>query len=234
MTDSAGSILVVEDESQIRKFLRISLEAHGYVVHEARLGEEGLTICASTRPDLVILDLGLPDIDGQKFILRLREWSQVPIIVLSVRASESEKVQALDAGANDYVTKPFGIGELMARIRAILRNFEESAATVTVFESQGLHVDLTTREISIDGIPIHLSKKEYALLRILITSHGQVLTHQQIIREIWNSAHQDEIHYLRVLVGQLRQKLGDDPAQPRFIITVQGVGYRFSLPTLQY
>jgi len=229
MKTTLTTILVIEDEAQIRKFLRISLEAHGYTVHEARLGEDGLKLCANAQPHLVILDLGLPDMDGQKFILRLREWSQVPLIVLSVRASEMEKVQALDAGANDYVSKPFGIGELMARIRAVLRNSEETTSAPTVFDSQGLRVDMAQREVSVDGATVHLSKKEYELLRLLIASRGQVITHQQILQEIWGPAQQNETHYLRVLVGQLRQKLGDDPARPRFIVTVQGVGYRLAL-----
>ena len=230
MNTSSGSILVVEDEAQIRKFLRISLEAHGYEVHEARLGEDGLKLCGTVQPRLVILDLGLPDIDGQKFIQHLREWSQVPVIVLSVRAAETEKVQALDAGANDYVTKPFGISELMARIRVVLRSHDDTSTVPAAFESHGLRIDPVRRGVSIDGVPVHLSKKEYELLHLLIRFGGQVLTHQQILRTIWGSAQQDQTHYLRVLVGQLRQKLGDDPAQPRFIITVQGVGYRFAMP----
>jgi two-component system KDP operon response regulator KdpE len=226
------SILVIEDDAQIRKFLRISLEAHGYIVNEARLGEEGLELCAAQQPDLVILDLGLPDMDGQEVIERLREWSRVPVIVLSVRASEHGKVEALDAGANDYVTKPFGIGELMARIRVVLRSAAATNTTPTVFESRGLRVDLAQREVRVDGLPVHLSKKEYKLLRLLIASHGQVMTHQQILREVWGPAQQNETHYLRVLVGQLRQKLGDDPMRPRFILTVQGVGYRLTVPAM--
>jgi two-component system KDP operon response regulator KdpE len=181
------------------------------------------------QPHLVVLDLGLPDIDGQDFILRLREWSQVPVIVLSVRASEKEKVQALDAGANDYVTKPFGISELMARIRVVLRSQQEVTSTPAIFDADGLRIDLARREVSVDGEVIYLSKKEYELLRLLIHYPGQVLTHQQILREIWGPAQQDETHYLRVLVGQLRQKLGDDPMRPRFIVTVQGVGYRLAV-----
>ena len=232
MNTVATGILVIEDDAQIRKFLRISLEAHGYIVKEARLGEEGLELCAAQQPDLVILDLGLPDMDGQQVIERLREWSRVPVIVLSVRASEHGKVEALDAGANDYVTKPFGIGELMARIRVVLRSTAATNTTPTVFESQGLRVDLAQREVSVDGLPVHLSKKEYKLLRLLITSPGQVMTHQQILREVWGPAQQNETHYLRVLVGQLRQKLGDDPMRPRFILTVQGVGYRLTVPAL--
>ncbi|WP_428606822.1 response regulator [Sedimenticola sp.] len=224
------TILIVEDEAQIRKFLRISLEAHHYRVYEARLGEEGLALCASVQPQLIILDLGLPDLDGQQFITQLREWSHIPIIVLSVRADETQKVAALDAGANDYVTKPFGISELMARIRVVLRDAHPSSATESLFESQGLRVDLSLREVSVDGNPIHLTKKEYELLRLLIASPGKVLTHQQILQAIWGPAQQEETHYLRVLVGQLRGKLGDDPANPRFIITVQGVGYRLAIP----
>jgi len=231
MMASTGTILVVEDDAQIRKFLRISLEAHGYAVHEARLGNDGLEFCSASQPDLVILDLGLPDMDGQQFIQRVREWSKVPIIVLTVRATESGKVAALDAGANDYVTKPFGISELMARIRVLLRSTQDTATSMPpVFESQGLYVDLTKRTVSVDGVTVHLSKKEYELLHMLIAFPGQVLTHQLILREIWGPAQQNETHYLRVLVGQLRNKLGDDPARPRFIITVQGVGYRLALP----
>lgn len=221
-------ILIIEDEAQIRKFLRISLEAHGYTVLETRLGEDGLKLCTEQLPQLIILDLGLPDIDGQEFIHRLREWSEAPIIVLTVRASEMEKVQALDAGANDYVTKPFGISELIARVRVNLRSHERETQSPTLFELGSLRVDLLLREVSVDGAPIHLSKKEYQLLLLLIRNCGQVLTHQHILREVWSAAHQDETHYLRVLIGQLRQKLGDDPTFPRFIMTIQGVGYRLA------
>lgn len=228
MRSEKNRILLVEDEAQIRKFLRISLEAHGYEVHEARLGEQGLDMCIELSPGLVILDLGLPDIDGQEFIRRLREWSRVPVIVLSVRVSEEEKVQALDAGANDYVTKPFGISELMARIRVVQRSNDDADSMPPVFESNGLRVDMMARKVSLDGIDVHLTRKEYALLTLLINSRGQVLTHQQILREVWGAAQENETHYLRVLVGQLRHKLGDDPSNPRYIVTVQGVGYRMA------
>lgn len=228
MRSEKDRILLVEDEAQIRKFLRISLEAHGYEVHEARLGEQGLNMCVELSPGLVILDLGLPDIDGQEFIRRLREWSRVPVIVLSVRVSEDEKVQALDAGANDYVTKPFGISELMARIRVVQRSNDDADSIPPVFESNGLRVDMMARKVSLDGVDVHLSRKEYALLTLLINSRGQVLTHQQILREVWGAAQENETHYLRVLVGQLRHKLGDDPSNPRYIVTVQGVGYRMA------
>lgn len=228
MKDLASSIVVVEDEHHIRKFLRISLETHGYAVYEARLGSEGLDLCSEVRPDLVILDLGLPDMTGCEFIVRLREWSQLPIIVVSVQNSETDKVQALDAGANDYVTKPFGISELMARIRAVLRHLDVNTPESPVLELRGLRLNLAKHEVELDGKVLHLTKKEYDLLKLIAVNRGQVLTHQHILREVWGAAQQDETHYLRVLVGQLRQKLGDDPADPRYIVTVQGVGYRFS------
>jgi two-component system KDP operon response regulator KdpE len=232
MSEQSGTILVIEDEAQIRKFLRISLEAHGYVVKEARLAAQGMELCAIAKPNLLILDLGLPDLDGQEFIRRIREWSQVPIIVLSVRGSESDKVQALDSGASDYVTKPFGIGELMARIRAILRDTSEENADSPTFESDGLFVDVANRAVRVDNQEVKLSRKEFELLRLLIMHRGKVLTHQYILSEIWGTAQEYETHYLRVLVGQLRHKLGDQPAQPRFIVTVQGVGYRLAVPSL--
>lgn len=222
-------ILLVEDEAQIRKFLRISLEAHGYEVLEARLGAQGMDLCANENPDLVILDLGLPDMDGQDFIRAVREWSQVPLIVLSVRSLEDEKVRALDAGANDYMTKPFGIRELVARMKVLLRNSDGPGLATTEFSLGGLNIDLPSREVKVDGNPVHLSRKEYELLHLLISRPGQIFTHQQILSKVWNPSRENETHYLRVLVGQLRAKLGDDPSNPRFIVTVQGVGYRLAL-----
>jgi len=223
-------ILIVEDEAHIRKFLRISLEAHGYRILESRLGSPGLDLCRKEQPGLVILDLGLPDMDGKEFIQDLRHWSQVPVIVLSVRSQEQEKVEALDAGANDYMTKPFGIRELIARMRVLLRSAPSDEAPETVFRSGSLIVDLPKREVSVDGKTVHLTKKEYDLLRLLIHFPGQVLTHQQILREVWDPSRESETQYLRVLVRQLRNKLGDDPSRPRFIVTVQGVGYRLAVP----
>lgn len=225
-------ILLVEDEAQIRKFLRISLEAHGFTVLEARLAGDGLKLCADEKPDLVILDLGLPDMDGQEFISRLREWSMLPIIVLSVRSDEAEKVEALDAGANDYVTKPFGISELMARIRAMLRMRSEETKTPdeSTFENGELRVDLASRTVTVNGKLVQLSRKEYDLLKLLVNNAGQVLTHQQIMRLIWGPSREDETHHLRVLIGHLRQKLGDQPTRPRYILTEQGVGYRLLNP----
>lgn len=224
-------ILLVEDEAQIRKFLRISLEAHGFTVLEARLAGDGLKLCAEEKPDLVILDLGLPDMDGQDFIARLREWSMMPIIVLSVRSDEAEKVEALDAGANDYVTKPFGISELMARIRAVLRmRGDEKGQDESVFETGDLRVDLATRTVTVGNKMVQLSRKEYELLKLFVNNPGQVLTHQQIMRMIWGPSREEETHHLRVLVGHLRQKLGDSPARPCYILTEQGVGYRLLRP----
>lgn len=230
MNTESRSVLIVEDEDQIRKFLRISLEAHGYEVVEERLAGAALQVLASIEPRLVILDLGLPDMDGQKFIERVREWSQVPIIVLSVRSLESDKVAALDAGANDYVTKPFGISELMARVRAVLRATARQTKEQSTFVAGGLSVDLASRDVRVSGRSVHLSRKEFSLLVLFLSHPGQVLTHQQILREVWSPRQENQTHYLRVLIGQLRQKLGDDPANPMYIATEQGVGYRFQVP----
>ena len=222
-------ILVVDDEPQIRKFLRISLAAHGYEVVEASSGEAAVANAALEKVDLVVLDLGLPDIDGHTVIERIREWSQMPIIVLSVRAGDTEKVRALDGGAEDYLTKPFSIAELMARIRAALR--KRSAATQaceSIFTHAGLAVDLGRRRITVDGAEVKLSRKEYGILRLLVANPGRVLTHQQILREIWGPAHLDDTHYLRIHVGHLRHKLGDDPSKPRYILTEPGIGYRLA------
>ncbi len=226
MTTAAGSVLIVEDDAPIRRFLRISLEAHGYAVREARRGAEGLELCRDDTPDLVILDLGLPDMDGQAFIPRLREWSSVPIIVLSVRSYEEEKVAALDAGADDYVTKPFGISELMARIRAVSRQRGRTPES-SLLQAGELRIDLACHEVRLGEQTIHLSRKEYDLLKLFVTEPDRVLTHRHLLRQLWGPSHSDDTHYLRVLVGHLRQKLGDEPSRPRFIVTVQGVGYRF-------
>ena len=226
MNRTETRILVIEDEAPIRRFLKISLESQGYVVACARRGEDGLALAAEWAPQLVILDLGLPDIDGQQLVQRLREWSVVPILVLSVRADESEKVRALDAGADNYVTKPAGISELMARVRVLLREREPASADSAIYEHDRLRVDLARREVTLDGSPVHLTRKEYELLRLLVRHAGQVVTHLLLLRELWGPSHISETHYLRVLVSGLRQKLGDDPAEPRYIVTEQGVGYR--------
>jgi two-component system KDP operon response regulator KdpE len=225
---AAARILIVDDEPQIRRFLRISLAAHGYDVIEAARGEEAVSKTAVDKIDLVILDLGLPDIDGHAVIAQIREWSQIPIIVLSVRSGDVEKVRALDGGAEDYLTKPFSIAELMARVRAALRKRGEIKTAEPVFVHGGLMVDLGRRRVTMDGADVRLSRKEYGILRMLATNPGRVLTHQQILREVWGPGHLEDTHYLRIHVGHLRQKLGDDPAQPRYILTEPGVGYRLT------
>jgi two-component system KDP operon response regulator KdpE len=219
-------ILVIDDEPQIRKFLRISLNAYGYEVVEAVGGEDGITKCATESPNLVILDLGLPDLDGQQVIARIREWSEVPIIVLSVRAAEAEKVAALDGGADDYLTKPFGMHELLARVRAALRGRSQDGEPLAVVTVGHLSVDIPRRRVRLAGAEIRLSRKEFAILRLLAQHAGRIVTHQHLLREVWGPAHEHETHYLRIYIGHLRQKLGDDPADPRYISNEPGVGYR--------
>ncbi len=226
MSQQPIRILVVDDEPQIRRFLRASLGVHHYQISEAATGEEGLTRAITDHPDLVILDLGLPDIDGTEVIRRLREWSKVPIIILSVRGRESDKIDALDRGADDYVTKPFGIGELLARIRAALRHQLQSETEQPLFRAGGLAVDLARRSVTVDDREVKLTPKEYELLRHLVIHAGKVLTHQYLLREVWGPTYMRETHYLRVYVGTLRQKIETEPAQPRYILTEPGVGYR--------
>jgi len=226
---ACGRILVIDDEPQIRKFLRISLSANGYEVVEAAAGEAGIAQCATTQPHLVILDLGLPDRDGQDVIARIREWSDVPIIVLSVRAKDSDKVHALDNGANDYVVKPFSIEELLARVRAAMRAKTPGVSHMARLVVGDLVVDVPDHKVSLSGQDVKLTRKEFELLKILAQNAGRIVTHRQILREIWGPAHVDDIHYLRIYVGHLRQKLGDDPANPQFIESEPGVGYRLIL-----
>ncbi len=224
---SVARILIIEDEPQIRKFLRVALEANAMEVAEAATGREGTAKAATVTPDLVILDLGLPDMDGKEVVRHLREWSQIPILILSVRDSESEKVAALDLGANDYVVKPFGINELLARIRVLLRIREAAEKDEPKLDFGFLTVDLPGRSAALDGRPLDLTRKEFDLLALLARHAGRLLTHRQILREIWGFSHEEDIQYLRVFVGRLRQKLGDDPAAPKFIVNEPGVGYRF-------
>ena len=225
--NGTARILVIDDEPQIRKFLRISLNAYGYEVVEAVRGEDGIAKCATASPDLVILDLGLPDLDGQQVITSIREWSKIPIIVLSVRAGEVEKVAALDGGADDYVTKPFGIQELLARVRAALRGrSQDGEPPPAVIEVGDLTIDLPRRHVRVAGAEVKLTRKEFAILRLLAQHAGRIVTHQHLLREVWGPAHQHETHYLRIYIGYLRQKLGDDPADPRYISNEPGVGYR--------
>lgn len=219
-------ILVVDDERPIRRFLRTSLAAHGFEIHEAASGEEALVMAANTRPDLIILDLGLPDIDGIEVTRRLREWTQIPIIILSVKEQESDKINALDAGADDYLTKPFGVGELTARIRVAMRH----AAPVEnqpVFQVDDLVVDQVRRRVTVGGAEVSLTPTEYDLLKLLIKHAGKVITHHQILDQVWGSAYADQSHLVRVNISNLRHKIEADPTQPRFVITEPGVGYRF-------
>ncbi|WP_455914426.1 response regulator [Pseudomonas syringae] len=221
-----ATILVIDDEPQIRKFLRISLASQGYKVLEAGTGNDGLTQAALNKPDLLVLDLGLPDMDGQDVLSQFREWSAVPVLVLSVRASEGEKVRALDAGANDYVTKPFGIQEFLARIRSLLRQAPESGQVESAVLIGPLNIDLAYRRVSLGDVEVALTRKEYAVLAQLARHPGRVITQQQLLKDIWGPTHVEDTHYLRIVVGHLRQKLGDDPAAPQYIVTEAGVGYR--------
>jgi len=224
---TAPRILVIDDEPQIRRFLDISLRAQGYAVQMADTGQGGLEALAAHGADLVILDLGLPDRDGQQVLREMRTWSTVPVILLTVRSHEAEKVAGLDGGANDYVTKPFGAQELMARVRALLRTRVVAADSPPVFDDGNLHVDLVRREVMLAGQPVALARKEYALLALLVQHAGRVVTQPQILRELWGPTHEGDTHYLRILVGKLRQKLGDNAASPRWIATEPGVGLRF-------
>ena len=230
MISNQPTILVIDDEAQIRKFLRISLIAQGYKVLEAGNGREGLALAALNKPDLLVLDLGLPDMDGQAVLRELREWSHVPVLVLSVRAGESEKVLALDGGANDYVTKPFGIQEFLARIRALLRQAPAQGGQESALELGPLTIDLGFRRVLLEGVEVALTRKEYAVLALLARHPGRVITQQQLLKDIWGPSHVENSHYLRIVVGHLRQKLSDDPTRPRFIATEAGVGYRLMDP----
>jgi two-component system KDP operon response regulator KdpE len=227
MTAAVPCVLVIDDEAQIRKFLDIGLRAEGYEVLLAPNAAEGLALAATRSPDLVVLDIGLPDREGHEVLAELRQWSQVPVLMLSVRDSESEKVKALDAGANDYVTKPFGIQELMARLRVLLRSRPGEPEAPQRYDDGRLAIDLARREVTLDGQPLALTRKEYAVLALLLRHAGRVVTQQQLLRDIWGATHTHDSHYLRIVVGKLRQKLGDDPATPRWLKTEPGVGYRF-------
>lgn len=227
MTSAAPRILVIDDEAQIRRFLDIGLRAEGYEVLLAANAAEGLALAATQSPDLVILDIGLPDREGHDVLAELRQWSQVPVLMLSVRDAESEKVRALDHGANDYVTKPFGIQELMARLRALLRNRPGEPELPPRYDDGHLAVDMARREVHLDGVLLSLTRKEYAVLALLLHHAGRVVTQQQLLREVWGPTHTSDSQYLRIVIGKLRQKLGDDPANPRWLKTEPGIGHRF-------
>jgi two-component system, OmpR family, KDP operon response regulator KdpE len=226
MTDASPRVLIIDDEAQIRRFLDIGLRAEGYDVVLAGNASEGIASAATRDPDVVILDIGLPDRDGHAVLIELRQWSKVPVLMLTVRDTEQEKVKALDEGANDYMTKPFGIQELMARLRALLRT-RVTGTHMPRYDDGCLRIDLDLREVFLKGDRVALTRKEYAVLAFLVRHAGRMVTQQQLLCEIWGSTHLDDAHYLRVVLGKLRHKLGDDPNTPRWLKTETGIGYRF-------
>jgi two-component system, OmpR family, KDP operon response regulator KdpE len=225
MSPNRPSVLVVDDEQAIRRFLRVALTSQEYDISEASSARDALALAATSKPDVIVLDLGLPDMDGVEVTRQLREWTQVPIIILSVRGSEVDKIAALDAGADDYLTKPFGVGELLARLRVALRR-SAHPTDQPVFSRGDLRVDLTNRLVTISGQEVQLTPNEYDILRILVFHAGKVLTHRHLLREVWGEACETEFHMLHVNISNLRHKIEPDPARPQFIITEPGVGYR--------
>lgn len=226
MTEPSVHVLIVDDDAAIRRFLRTSLTAHGHHVFEAESGQEALNSVVTHRPDVIILDLGLPDMDGVEVTRQLREWTKIPIIILSVREHEADKIMALDAGADDYLTKPFGVGELLARLRVALRHALPHLEEIELFELGNLTVDLSRRVVKVSGDEVQLTPTEYTLLRVLIQHVGKVMTHHQLLREIWGPGYEHEKHLLRVNISNLRSKLETEPARPQYILTEPGVGYR--------
>jgi two-component system, OmpR family, KDP operon response regulator KdpE len=222
----APLVLVVEDEAQVMRFLRTTLPAHGYRVVEANTGQEALVQASTRSPDLILLDLALPDLDGVEVTRRVRAWSATPIVVLSARDQESDKIEALDAGADDYLTKPFGVGELLARIRVALRHASRNEAGEPVFQTGDLRVDLGARRVFLGEAEVRLTRTEYNLLATLVKHAGKVVTHRQLLREVWGPGAVEHSHYVRVYMGQLRHKLEREPARPRYLLTETGVGYR--------
>jgi two-component system KDP operon response regulator KdpE len=225
MSEARATVLVVEDEPEIRRFLRSSLGAEGYRVVESASGERGAIDAGMHKPDLAIVDLGLPDIDGVEVIRRIRAWSPMPVVVLSARAQERAKIEALDAGADDYITKPFGVGELLARVRVALRHATRSPSGMALCFGKA-KVDLEMRRASRDGKEVHLTPIEFKLISCLAKHLGMVVTHRQLLREVWGPSHVEHSHYLRIYMKQLREKLEPDPVRPRYLLTETGVGYR--------
>ena len=234
MTQDKELILLIEDEPQMRRFLRVTLQSHGYRLIEAPTGQEGLMQAATRNPDVVLLDLGLPDMDGIEVAGQLREWSEVPIIVISAREQEEDKIKALDAGADDYLTKPFGAGELLARIRVSLRHkaLLHAVQKEPVFTVDNLRVDLSARQVFLNDKEVHLTPIEYRLLTVLIRNAGKVVTHTHLLKEVWGPVYGSQTQYLRVYMTQLRRKLEADPARPKFLINEPGVGYRLKLDVM--
>jgi two-component system, OmpR family, KDP operon response regulator KdpE len=231
MSKTAPVIIVIEDDPAIRKFLRTSLSTQDFIVFEAETGKQGIIEAGMRKPDLLILDLGLPDMDGVEVIKAVRAWSGIPIIVLSARNHEQHKIDALDLGADDYLTKPFGFGELLARIRVALRHANRTSESPQgeLFTTDNLHIDLLNRLVSVDGQEVRLTPIQFRLLSVLVKNVGKVMTHQQILREVWGPSYQENAHYLRIYMSQLRQKLEQNPTQPRYLLTESGVGYRFKI-----
>jgi two-component system KDP operon response regulator KdpE len=229
MTSLAPVVVVIEDEPQIRRFVCAALEDEGCVVFEASSAKQGLLEAANRKPDLIVLDLGLPDLDGLQVVIQLRTWSSLPILILSARASEQDKIAALDAGADDYLTKPFGVGELQARVRALLRRRVQMSDLPTLVTIGELQVDFINRTVTKAGEPLHLTPIEFRLLCILYASAGRVITQRQLLKEVWGPGHAESNHYLRIFVGHLRRKIEIDSAQPKHILTETGVGYRFQV-----
>lgn len=225
MSDAAQRVLVVDDENSIRRYLRAALSAQGFTVYEAANGEEAVNAVLSNRPDIIILDLGLPDFDGIEVTRRLREWSQTPIIILSVREAENDKIAALDAGADDYLTKPFSTGELMARMRVAMRRLANKSDE-PVLQVDDLKMDLSRRLVTVNEKEISLTPTEYDILRLLMQNAGKVLTHHHLLRQVWGTAYESEMHLLRVNISNLRRKIEPDPARPHYLVTESGVGYR--------
>ena len=229
MTNTVTKVLVIEDDADIRGLIIKVIKGMDLVASEAHTINDGTHIAAKEKPDLIILDLGLPDGDGISFINNYRSWSTNPILVLSARIQEHEKVKALDAGADDYLTKPFGTAELMARMRVLLRRLSQSDANTPTFSFGDVRIDLSLRKVTKANEEIHLSPIEYQLLNILLTNSGKVVTHRQLLKEVWGGQHTEDNHYLRIYMGHLRQKLEDDPTQPKFLLTETGVGYRLDI-----
>ena len=221
------TVLVIEDDTSLRRALRTSLKARAFEVIESPTAEEGLVLVADDRVDVVLLDLGLPDLDGVEALRRMRSFSDVPVVVLTARDRQHDKIEALDAGADDYVTKPFDVEELLARVRAVLRRVPQASSTPAVVQVDGLEIDLVRKQVRLDGEVVHLTKTELALLEQLATQPGKLLTHEYLLRQVWGRGYGSESNYLRVYVGQLRRKLGDDAANPRLIVTEPGIGYRW-------
>ena len=229
--NNSATIIVIEDEAQIRRFLRTTLASEGYQVIEVETGKQGLAEAATRKPDLIVLDLGLPDMDGVEVVKGIRAWSSVPIIILSARSQESDKISALDAGADDYLVKPFGVGELLARIRVALRHVSSisNGAEEGVFSVDELKVDMIHRKVMVSGAEVHLTPIEYRLLIVLVKHAGKVLTHRLLLQEVWGPNYVERAHYLRIYMGTLRHKLEKDPARPRFLLTEVGVGYKLAV-----